>query len=142
MHSRSFQECNMANFTFFGQIRPNTPPGVPPVGDLKNCFSFLRVWGGLIYRLKLFFIIERSIQVCFYGYIRQKRCFYSFSYTFLQEKGPKHKSESIDMSPNVPDLKNLDLAFSHRLESSYQWATLAPFFDIKVTRYRTCISDR
>ena len=46
------------------------------------------------------------------------------------------------MSPNVPDLKNLDLAFSHRLESSYQWATLAPFFDIKVTRYRTCISDR
>ena len=46
------------------------------------------------------------------------------------------------MSPNVPDLKNLDLAFSHRLESSYQWATLALLFDIKVTRYRTCISDR
>ena len=46
------------------------------------------------------------------------------------------------MSPNVPDLKILNLAFSHRLESSYQWATVAPFFNIKVTRYRTCISDR
>ena len=46
------------------------------------------------------------------------------------------------MSPNVPDLKILNLAFSHRLESSYQFATVAPFFNIKVTRYRTCISDR
>ena len=46
------------------------------------------------------------------------------------------------MSPNVPDLKNLDLAFSHRVESSYQWATGPAFFNIKVTRYRSCISDR
>ena len=61
----------------------------------------------------------------------QKRRFSSFSYTFLYKKGPKHKSESIDMSPNVPDLKNLNLAFSHRLESSYQWATGPPFFNIK-----------
>ena len=57
MHSRSFQERNLANFTFFGQIRPKTPPGVPPVGDLKKYFFSPRVRGGLIYRPKLFFII-------------------------------------------------------------------------------------
>ena len=65
-------------------------------------------------------------------YLQKTLFFLIFLYISI-EKGPKHKSESIDMSPNVPDLKILNLAFSHRLESSYQWATVAPFFNIKVT---------
>ena len=65
-----------------------------------------------------------------------------FSIVFYSKTIEKQKTLSEWVNPKTPRPKNWQIAFSYRLDSNYKRSLETYFFEYKVTRYRSCASDR
>ena len=82
------------------------------------------------------------IKVSIFKDICKNRLFSYIPYCFLYKNRTKQKGRPLGVSPKLPSLENLDITFSHSIRSSTKRSSETYLFDIKVTRYRCCASDR
>ena len=78
----------------------------------------------------------------FFTNIMKNDDFPLFFYSFQYKNTVKQKREPLDVKPNFPSLETYRISLSHSIHSSAKRASESFLFDIKVTRYRTYVSDR
>ena len=134
------------NFPKNTKICPNYPrfdaPHRAPLGSSEFSKPVQTIAKGPRYHLKLVRGFYQDIGGSIFVPICENHRFSYIFYCFLQKKGPKQKGGPLGVKPKLPNLENLDIAFSHSIDSSHKRASGTYLFDIKVTRYRTCRSDR